>query len=58
MDGSLLRDTNHAVAAYGHGTLRRNDGEILEIGGSTGGLTRCLLDGKDEPDVQTFLGNQ
>ena len=58
MDGSLLNDTNRAVAEYGHGTLRRNDGESLEIGGSTGGLTRCLLDGKDEPDVQTFLGNQ
>ena len=56
-DGSLLRRTNHAVAAYGHGTLRHGD-EIMEIGGSTGGCTRCLLDGYDEPDVERFLAGR
>ena len=54
-DGSLLRHTNEAVAAYGHGTLRRDDGETIEIGGSTGGITRFLLDGYAEPDVDSFL---
>ena len=54
-DGSLLRHTNDAVAAYGHGTLRRDDGETIEIGGSTGGITRFLLDGYAEPDVDSFL---
>ena len=54
-DGSLLRDTNQAVAAYGHGTLRRDDGASLEIGGSTQGVTRFLLDGCAEPDVESFL---
>ena len=54
-DGSLLRHTNEAVAAYGHGTLRRDDGETIEIGGSTGGITRFLLDGYAEPDVESFL---
>ena len=54
MDGSLLRRTNEAVAAYGHGTLR-NGNENLEVGGSTGGHTRFLLDGYAEPDVATFL---
>ena len=58
MNGSLLQETNDAVAAYGHGTLRRVDGESLEIGGSTGGVTRFLLDGFTEPDVHTFLANQ
>ena len=53
-DGSLLRRTNNAVAAYGHGTLRRGN-ETLDIGGSTGGVTRVLLDGYAEPDVDTFL---
>ena len=53
-DGSLLRRTNEAVAAYGHGTLRHGH-ERVEIGGSTGGVTRFLLDGYAEPDVATFL---
>ena len=57
-DGSLLRRTNEAVAAYGHGTLRRDDGETIEIGGSTGGVTRFLLDGYAEPDVASFLANR
>ena len=57
-DGSLLRRTNDAVAAYGHGTLRRDDGETIEIGGSTGGITRFLLDGYAEPDVDSFLRNR
>ena len=54
-DGSLLRHTNEAVAAYGHGTLRREDGASIEIGGSTQGVTRFLLDGCAEPDVDSFL---
>ena len=56
-DGSLLRRTNEAVAAFGHGTLRHGD-ETVEIGGSTGGVTRCLLDGYAEPDVATFLARR
>ena len=56
-DGSLLRRTNDAVAAYGHGTLRHGD-ETVEIGGSTGGVTRFLLDGYAEPDVATFLARR
>ena len=52
-DGSLLRRTNNAVAAFSHGTLKQGD-ERLEIGGSTGGITRCLLDGYAEPDVATL----
>ena len=57
-DGSLLRHTNEAVAAYGHGTLRRDDGQTMQIGGSTLGVTRFLLDGCDEPDVDSFLGGR
>ena len=56
-DGSLLARTNKAVAAYGHGTLRQGN-ERLEIGGSTGGATRFLLDGYTEPDVATFLARR
>ena len=57
-DGSLLRLTNEAVAAFGHGTLRRVNGEKIEIGGSTGGVTRFLLDGNAEPDVASFLAGR
>ena len=56
-DGSLLQRTNEAVAAYGHGTLRHGD-ERLEIGGSTGGVTRFLLDGYTPPDVSAFLSRR
>ena len=56
-DGSLLRQTNEAVAAFGHGTLRQGD-ERVEIGGSTGGVTRFLLDGYAEPDVAAFLARR
>ena len=57
MDGSLLNSSNAAVAAFGHGTLRV-DGNTLEIGGSTGGITRFLLDGRSEPDVAAFWANR
>ena len=53
-DGSLLQRTNAAVVAYGHGVLRHG-GETLHIGGSTGGVSRFLLDGYAEPDVAAFL---
>ena len=56
-DGSLLARTNHAVAAYGHGTLRTANGK-LQIGGSIGGFTRYLLDGFEEPDVESFLARR
>ena len=54
-DGTLRRRSNEAVRAFGHGMLRRDDDECLEIGGSTGGVTRFLLDGRTEPDVDAFL---
>ena len=58
-DGLLLERLNHAIAAYGHGTLRNERvGEALQIGGSTGGLSRLLLDGYAEPDVNTFLARR
>ena len=56
-DGSLLRRTNNAIAAFGHGMLRRGD-DVMHIGGSTGGVTRFLLDGHSEPDVDAFLAGR
>ena len=58
-NGTLLERTNDAIIAYGHGTLRSAHGdEELEIGGSTGGLSRYLLDGYQEPDLATFLAKK
>ena len=37
--------------------LRRQAG-ALEIGGSTGGLSRYLLDGYQEPDLASFLAKK
>ena len=55
-DSGVLRDElNKAVAAYGHGCLRSEDGDTLNIGGSTGGVSRCLIDAWRIPDYQRFL---
>ena len=55
-ESGVLRDElKKAVAAYGHGCLRSEDGDILNIGGSTGGVTRCLIDDWRKPDCQRFL---
>ena len=55
--GDLLARVNMAVAAYGHGTLRSDEGEMV-IGGSTGGLTRSLLDDYKEPNTRAFLARR
>ncbi len=56
--GKLQRDANAAIAAYGHGTMRSEDGRCsLTLGGSTGGRTRAILDNwKPIPDeeIQRF----
>ena len=41
--GVLLHNKNRAVVAFGHGTVQNEFGEAVEIGGSTGGLTRRLM---------------
>ena len=42
--GELLWRMNSAVGKWGHGRLETPDGHCVEIGGSTGGLTRELVD--------------
>jgi len=53
--GELLRKYNDAVVAWGHGRLRSAHGEHLDIGGSTGGESRRLIDGWVPPDWRQFL---
>ncbi len=54
-DNTLLKDLNKATAQRGHGTLRKSNGEKIEIGGSTGGKTRLILDGYQHPNAQELI---
>ena len=53
--GELHDKRNEAVANLGHGRLRNRQGDCLDIGGSTGGLARRVLDSWEPPDYQQFL---
>ena len=54
-NGNLLRKANDATRASGHGRLRKSDGTYEDIGGSTGGLTRTVLDNWKPPDLEDPL---
>ena len=53
--GVLLQKLNSAIAAWGHGRLRSEAGDHLDIGGSTGGGSRRLIDGWVMPNWRDFL---
>ena len=53
--GQLRYLLNTAILALGHGRLQNARGEYLEIGGSTGGGSRRILDRWQAPDYRTFL---
>ena len=42
-DGSLEAEANRLTVISGHGRLKRRDGTIVDIGGSTGGFARAFL---------------
>ena len=48
--GKLIRLSNEAVRAHGHGRLYYEDGSFKDIGPATGGLTRSFLDNWTLPD--------
>ena len=48
--GELRRTRNSAVQALGHGRLYSRHGDYLDIGGSTGGGSRRILDCWQPPD--------
>ena len=54
----LLRNRNSAIVAHGHGRLRTARGDYLDIGGSTGGGSRRIIDGWKPPDWQEFLQDE
>ena len=46
---------NNAVRALGHGQLRNRRGDVMDIGGSTGGVSRRIIDSWQLPDFREFL---
>ena len=54
-NGQLLAERNDAILALGHGRLENAGGEQLDIGGSTGGGCRRLVDGWLPRDPYVFL---
>ena len=53
--GELLWRMNSAVGKWGHGRLETPDGHCKEIGGSTGGRTRKLIDNWAAPSFEDFM---
>ncbi len=55
-DNDELRiERNRAVWALGHGRLHNKQGDTMDIGGSTGGVSRRIIDGWKPPDIHEFL---
>ncbi len=55
-DNDELRvNRNNAVLALGHGQLRNQRGDTMDIGGSTGGASRRILDSWRQLDFREFL---
>jgi hypothetical protein len=58
-DRGWLRDAlNQAIGEFGHGRLESQTGEFLDIGGSTGGGSRRLIDGWVPLDWREFLNSR
>ncbi len=53
--GGSREELNTAIGELGHGRLENAAGEYLEIGGSTGGGSRRIIDGWHPPDWRKFL---
>ena len=54
--GLLLREANRRTLISGHGRLKRADDTFEDIGGSTGGFVRTVLDDWGPPDLKDFDG--
>jgi hypothetical protein len=50
--GELQRRANALTIESGHGRVHRQDGTHRDIGGSTGGLVRVVLDNWEPPTLQ------
>ena len=52
--GKLRREANDWTLISGNGRLRNEDGTFVDIGGSTGGFVRTVLDDWEPPDLTYF----
>ena len=52
--GELRRQANKLTMISGHGRLKKADGSFVDIGGSTGGFVRTVLDDWEPPDTADF----
>ena len=52
--GELRREANRLTMVSGHGRLKRRDYSFVDIGGSTGGFVRVVLDDWGLPDLAEF----
>ena len=56
--GALLTNQNSAIVELGHGRLHTARGAYMDIGGSTGGGPRRILDAWHPPDWRQFLQDE
>ena len=54
-DGSPEADANRLTMISGHGRLKRRDGTIVAVGGSTRGSTRAVLYNWTPPNLDDVL---
>ena len=52
--GALLLEANKLTMISGHGRLKKEDDSFVDIGGSTGGFVRTVLDDWEPPDTADF----
>ena len=56
--GELLKTRNRAIVALGHGRLVNAQGDHMDIGGSTGGGSRRIIDSWQPPDWSDVLPDE
>ena len=54
--GELRRQANNLTLTSGHGRVKRKDDSFVDIGGSTEGFVRTVLDDWEPPDLAEFAG--
>ena len=52
--GELRRQAHKLTMISGHGRLKKEDHSFVDIGGSTGGFARTVLDDWEPPDLADF----
>jgi len=55
--GFLRIQANKLTMISGHGRLKNDDCSFVDIGGSTGGFVRTVLDDWEPPDLAEFEGD-